>query len=167
MKSDDFLGNSYQPEMDCRYLLSMLASELGRELGWDPSTMSKRLTIYLDESGRSRNPSPYLDDLTIEQIRASNDLKEAGDAKTFRVAVQKIVGSYTEPVPPESVRQIERRLEAIEQSQVGLHSKLDETLITVQHISLDSNHELESKLTELLTYLRQLAQPTQDMGGAS
>ncbi|MBB6016919.1 hypothetical protein ACFP9V_03980 [Deinococcus radiopugnans] len=145
----------------------MLASELGRELGWDPSTMSKRLTIYLDESGRSRNTSPYLDDLTIKHIREANDLKEAGEAKTFRVAVQKIVGSYTEPVPPESVKQIERRLDAIEQSQAGLHGKLNEMLTAVQQISLDSGPELSSRLTELLTYLRQLTPSAQETDGLS
>lgn len=129
--------------------------------------MSKRLTIYFDESGRARNPSPYLDDLTIKQIQAANDLKEAGEAKTFRMAVQKIVGSYTDPVPPESVKQIERRLEAIEQSQAGLHGKLDETLTAVQQMSLESGHELRSRLTELLTYLRQLAPSAQEMEGLS
>ncbi len=129
--------------------------------------MSKRLTIYLDESKRSRSSSPYLDDLTIQHIRASNDLKEAGGAKTFRMAVQMVVGSYTEPVPPESVKQIERRLEAIEQSQENLHGKLNEMLTAVQQISLESDQELKGRLAELLTYLRQFAQPAQEPDGLS
>ncbi|GAA5514947.1 hypothetical protein Dcar01_03711 [Deinococcus carri] len=93
----------------------MLASELAAELQVDPSVISKHLNVYFGELGQERQR--YLSDQTADQVRQAHQLLETGGAKSFRTAVQMVLGMYSEPVPPESARLIEQRLARLEDIQ--------------------------------------------------
>lgn len=97
------------------YTTVMLASELAQEMEIDPSLMSKRLGIYFGELGKER--TRLLDGQVVGHMRHAHELLETGQSRTFKTAVQMILGTYVEAVPPESVRLLESRLAQIENVQ--------------------------------------------------
>lgn len=104
----------------------MLASELAQELEIDPSLMSKRLGAYFMEIGE---PKPrLLDAQACEHLRHVQVLLSNGKARNFLQGVQMVLGTYAEPVPPESAQRLEKRLEQIETVQADLLDKVTRML---------------------------------------
>lgn len=91
----------------------MISSELARELSIDPSTMSKRIQVYLLESDRNM-ASRHLDDRTLNDVRRAHGLLQTGEATTWREAVQMAIGTWVAPLPPASTQEVMRRLDALE-----------------------------------------------------
>ena len=110
----------------------MLASELARELKVDQTGMSKRLGVYFSERGVDR--PRLLDEQAVREVRQAYQICAAGQAKTFRQAVQLVLGTHIEAVPPESVRNLERRLERIEQVQAETLDKVSQMLERMEAI---------------------------------
>ena len=104
----------------------MLASELAMELETEQSLMSKRLGIYFAERGL--NKPRLLDEQSVRDVRQAYQILATGQAKTFKQAVQLTLGTHIEAVPPESVRNLERRLERIEQVQAETLDKVSQVL---------------------------------------
>lgn len=104
----------------------MLASELAQELGIEPSVMTKRIGAYFLEKGVSRER--HLSEKTVENLREAHALFDKGEARSFKDAVQLVLGTYLEPVPPESARLIMNQLEALTRSQADLLQKLDQVM---------------------------------------
>jgi hypothetical protein len=103
----------------------MLASELAEELKIDPSVMSKRLGVYFQETGQEK--TRILSEQAANHLRSAHELLTTSRSHNFKTAVQMVIGTFTEPVPPESVRLLERRLENLETMQA-------QTLETVKRI---------------------------------
>ncbi|WP_412030477.1 hypothetical protein [Deinococcus yunweiensis] len=92
----------------------MLKSELARQVGIDPSVLSKRLAHYRAET--HKHDQQYLDDETIRQFREANDLLTSGQARTWKDAVLMVLGRYAEPVPSEGVIFLVQKLDAMQSS---------------------------------------------------
>lgn len=107
----------------------MLASELALEMGVDPSVISKRLGVYFDETGGQRER--HLSAQTVDDMRRAHQLLESGRARNFKQSLQMVLGTYAEPLPPESVRVLERRLEHLESVQTAT---LDKVTRILQHL---------------------------------
>lgn len=91
----------------------MLKSELAREIGIDPSVMTKRHREYcrladIDENER------YLDANTVADLRAASEMVSNGTARNWPEAVRRRLGQHVDPVPPSSVAEIIQRLSALE-----------------------------------------------------
>lgn len=108
----------------------MLASELATELGVDPSVITKRLGVYSAEKGieRTRN----LDQQTITDMRQVDRLLNDQVAPTVKVAVRKVLGTHLDPVPPDSVLQLFKRLDTIETRQVATLRLVEQIAETLQ-----------------------------------
>lgn len=104
----------------------MLASELAAELQVDAGVMSRRLALYFTEAKQERKR--YLSEQTVSVVRQAHRLYEDGDAKSFKTALQMVIGTYSEPVPPESARLIEQRLSQLEDMQEQTLQKVDRVL---------------------------------------
>lgn len=104
----------------------MLASELAVELGVEPSVLSKHLSVYFTELGEERQR--HLSETTVTDVREAHRLAKAGKAKSFKTAIQMVVGTYNEPVPSESVRQIAQRLAQLEEIQQQTLHKVEQVL---------------------------------------
>lgn len=93
----------------------MLKSELARELGIDPSVMTKRYRQYcqiadIDETER------YLDSQTVDDLRAASEMVRDGSARNWPEAVRRRLGQHVDPVPSSSVAEIIQRLSGLEAS---------------------------------------------------
>lgn len=108
----------------------MLASELATELGVDPSVITKRLNVYSAEKGieRTRN----LDQQTIADMREVDRLLNDHMAPTVKVAVQKVLGTHLEAVPPDSVRELFNLLHAMETRQKVTLQLVEQIAATLQ-----------------------------------
>lgn len=101
----------------------MLASELAQELGIDPSIISKRLKTYFKEIGEEK--PRHLDKRAVGDMQQAHELLAAKKARSFNEALQMVVGTFVEPLPPESVRLIESRLVQLEHVQAEMLKKVD------------------------------------------
>lgn len=110
----------------------MLKSELARELGIEPSVMSKRLKLYVGLAGIGE-PGRYLDDKIVRDMEEVHKLLQDEPAMSTREAVQRVLGQFIEAVPPAIALSIDQRLTALEEGQ----------------------GRLDAMVTEMLTYMRQ------------
>lgn len=101
----------------------MLASEFARELGVDPSVISKRLAIYHAETGTER--PRMMGEQTVAHMREAHNLLIVGKAGNFKQAVQQVLGRYTAPIPSESAQEILTRMDALEANQAKLAEKME------------------------------------------
>lgn len=115
----------------------MLASELALEMGVDPSVISKRLGIYFEETGSQRER--HLSAQTVDVMGRAHQLLESGRARNFKQSLQMVLGTYAEPLPPESVRVLERRLEHLESVQTAT---LDKVTRILQHLEAAAPHTI-------------------------
>ncbi|MFW8627639.1 hypothetical protein [Deinococcus sp. ME38] len=92
----------------------MLKSELARELNLDASVMSKKCKDYFAAAGKS--DERHLSSETVKDLREAAALVESNAARTWREAIDRVLGQYTEPVPSESAREIIQRLDQLETS---------------------------------------------------
>ncbi|MVN88756.1 hypothetical protein GO986_18620 [Deinococcus sp. HMF7620] len=90
----------------------MLKSELARELGIDASVMTKKCKDYFAAVGKP--DERHLSTETVRDLREASALLDSNAAKTWKEAISRVLGNYTEPVPPESVRHIVQRLDHLE-----------------------------------------------------
>ncbi|MBB5235528.1 hypothetical protein [Deinococcus budaensis] len=93
----------------------MLASELSRELNVDASVVSKRLKTYCAMQGMER--PLRLDEQVVGHMREVHRLLSGGTAQNTQEAVQMVLGTYVESVPPAIALDIVQRLEALENGQ--------------------------------------------------
>lgn len=121
----------------------MLASELALDIGVDPSVISKRLNVYFSETGEQRER--YLSARTVENVRRAQQLLESGKARTFKDAVRMVLGTFAEPVPPESVRVLEKRLAQLETVQAETLDRVNRILqymeMALAHPSSTHGHD--------------------------
>ena len=106
--------------------LVMIASELALELGIEAATLSKRLKLYLGETGEER--SKVLSELTTQHMQEVDRLIRSNQAANTRTAVHMVLGKYVEAAPPSSVKKIENLLTQLMEGQHALHLKLDRVL---------------------------------------
>ncbi|ANE42677.1 hypothetical protein [Deinococcus puniceus] len=104
----------------------MLASELALEVEIDPSVMSKRIGTYFLETGRRKER--HLSALSVAQLRQAHELLDGGQARSFRTAVQMVIGTYADPVPPESTKQLLQRLDELQTTHQELMEKVQRIL---------------------------------------
>ncbi len=92
--------------------------------------MSKRLSVYFAEIGEGK--TRLLNDQAVERVRQAHELMATGQARNFKVAVQMVLGTYLDAVPPESVRTFERRLERMEDVQTQTLVKVNELVNLIE-----------------------------------
>lgn len=92
----------------------MLKSELARELKVDPSVMSKKCRDYF--AATKKPDQRHLDDETIQHLRAAHQLFESHAARTWTEAIERVLGTYVEPIPGKSAQEIVQRLDQLEAS---------------------------------------------------
>ena len=122
----------------------MLPSELARELGWEPSSMSKRRAAYHAELGT--DVESVLSDRTITDLRAIRATLRERPGWTYRQALLLRLGKAAEPVPPESVQVILQRLTNMEESQL----RLEENQLRIEEVQ----RRLLDKMDAIGGYLR-------------
>jgi hypothetical protein len=108
----------------------MIASELAEKFGIEPSVLSKRLGLYYQESGKDRER--YLSEETVDGMQQVQELLVTGQAKSFKNAVQMVLGKYAEPIPPESTRLIQQQLSALQEGQQQALTKLAQILTIME-----------------------------------
>jgi hypothetical protein len=107
----------------------MLASELATELGIEQSLMAKRMQLYYSETGEARPRSHSSQ--AVNQVRQAHQLLTDGTARTYRTALEMVLGKHVEPLPPASVVRIEQRLAQLETVQ---HETLDKVNRILRHV---------------------------------
>lgn len=92
----------------------MIRSELADEFGVPPSSVSKWLQIYSGLTGRPIETR--LDSQTVADMQRARELTQEQPGMKFREALERVLGQYTEPLPPASVRELMDRLETLDQA---------------------------------------------------
>lgn len=124
----------------------MIRSELADDLGVTPSVVRKWLLTYSSLTGQPLETR--LDEQTVSDMQRARELTREQPGMTFREALERVLGQYTEPVPAASVLQLLDRLD-----------KLDNTLARAEErqSELQANQKaMTDKLEAIATYLRKL-----------
>ncbi|WP_119673543.1 hypothetical protein [Deinococcus sp. RM] len=90
----------------------MLKSELARELNLDASVMSKKCKDYFVTAGKP--DERYLSSESVNHLREAATLIELNAARTWREAIDRVLGQYAAPVPSEGAREIVQRIDQLE-----------------------------------------------------
>lgn len=124
--------------------MKMLTSELAKELGVDPSVVSKMRTIYREEAGLSEQPE--LEGETLRILREAHTVKLGSKNMTYRQAIRQVLGLTTEPLTAEQAGQL-----GIQLKQNELRIEKLEKIIESQNALLLST---SSGVNQLVTHLR-------------
>ncbi|GGL93166.1 hypothetical protein GCM10010840_34000 [Deinococcus aerolatus] len=92
----------------------MIRSELADELGVPPASVSKWLQYYSGLTGRPIETR--LDSQTVADMQRARELTQEQPGMPFREALKRVLGQYTEPVPPASVIELMGRLDTLDQA---------------------------------------------------
>lgn len=103
----------------------MLRSELAREFEIDPSVVTKRLKLYASLAG-IEEPRRYLNDQIQDHMRKVNELLKNQTGMSTREAIQRVLGQFTEALPPAIALSIDQRLTSLEEGQGRLEDMVTE-----------------------------------------
>jgi hypothetical protein len=123
----------------------MLASELATELGVDPSVITKRLGVYTAEKGIER--TRILDQKTITDMQQVHQMLKNHVAPTVKIAVQKVLGTHSEAIPPDSVVKLFSLLHAMETKQEAISRLVEQIAATLQEFREQAEAEDLAKTT--------------------
>lgn len=124
----------------------MIQSELADELGVTPSTVRKWILIHAQLTGHP--VERRLDAFTVATMQRAHALVQERPGMPFREALERVLGQYTEPVPPESVRELMGRLDALDQALTRLEDR---------QATLQANQEsMQEQLEAIASYLKKV-----------
>lgn len=123
---------------------SMLTSELAKELGVDPSVVSKTRTYYREESKLPTQSELEGEELRV--IRLAHQIKVDGKGITYRQAIRQALGLTTHGLTAEQVSNLEIQVGKLE---IRMH-ELEKTVASQNALLLG----ISSGVDRLVTHLR-------------
>ncbi|QLG12180.1 hypothetical protein HLB42_16370 [Deinococcus sp. D7000] len=149
----------------------MIRSELAEILGVNPSVVSKWLLTYSGLTGRTIETR--LDSQTVTDMQRARELALEQPGMKFREALERVLGQYTEPVPPASVVALMGRLETLDAALARLKDGQDELQASQGMMAeqLEAMAEQVQTVTEQLEtiteYLREIFTRRTGTGGTA
>ncbi|MBB5364853.1 hypothetical protein [Deinococcus humi] len=149
----------------------MIRSELAEILGVNPSVVRKWLLTYSDLTGQTIETR--LDSQTVTDMQSARALALAQPGMAFREALERVLGTYTAPVPPASVVELMGRLETLDTALARVEDGQDElqasqgTMAEQLERMAEQVETVTAQLETITEYLRKIFTRRTGTGGTA